>query len=307
MHEEALEAARELQASLVDIGDTNKKTHLDIDIHKVAKKGDVKTLAECLYLEPFCLHERKIRTEETPLHIAVEYGRHAAVVFLLESGADVKAATAQGLTALHKAAVKGDLECAKLLVEACIDREVEEADLEDDVSVESLGSVRRGRRSLKVEEGEKPIIEIPKNHIVACGLINAYDNDWLTPLHYACISGATEMVAYLLDCGSLPAIQSKGAGDDCLHLASFYGNTATVEHLLTFKGRITLGMNVLTRNKHGNTCLHRACERGHYETARYLQKQGANLLVVNDANETPIDLASPETIKYLTPLVKKKK
>ena len=129
----------------------------------------------------------------------------------------------------------------------------------------------------------------------------------VTPLHYACISGMTDMVAYLIDCGGLPSIKSKGSGDDCLHLASYYGNTAIVEHLLTFKGRIALGMSVLTRNKHGNTCLHRACERGHYETARYLQKQGANLLVVNDANETPIDLASPETIKYLTPLVEVKK
>jgi len=302
MNDDALEAAREIQAS---IGDTQsgQKTHLDIDIHREAKKGDVKRLKECIYLEPFSLHERKIGTKETALHIAVEYGRHNAIAYLLEAGADVKAATAKGLTALHKAAVKGDMECAKMLVDTCIEREEEEADFEDDVSVESMGSVKRGRRPIKVvEEEEKPVIEMPDDHTVVCKLINTYDNDWLTPLHYACIAGATEMAAYLLDCGALPAIQSKGSGDDCLHLASFYGNTSTVEHLLNFKGRITLGVNVLTRNKHGNTCLHRACERGHYETARYLQKKGANLLVVNDANETPIDLASPETIKHLTPV-----
>ena len=122
---------------------------MDVDIHTVAKSGNVKQLKECLFLEPFCLNERKIRSGETPLHIAVEHGRYDAVALLLESGADIKAVTTQGLTALHKTAVKGDIECAKLLIEACVKLEEMVNDLEDDVSVKSIESDRRGRRSKK--------------------------------------------------------------------------------------------------------------------------------------------------------------
>ena len=298
MDDEALEAIKRLQEGAKE----NHKTHLDIDIHAIVKKGDVERLKECLYLEPFCIHEKKIRSGETPLHVAVEYSRLDAVAFLLESGADVRACTTQGLTALHKASTNGDLVCAKMLIDACVKKEKQEAELEDNANVESGGGLLRRRKTKYIEE-EKPIIELPEDHNVVCTLINMYDNDWLTPLHYACIAGVVDMVKYLLECGSLPAIQTKNSGDDSLMLACFYGNLAVVEYLLNFKGCITLGVNVLTRNNHGNTCLHRACVRGHYETARYLQKKGANLLVVNDNNETPIDLASPETIKYLTPVV----
>ena len=48
-------------------------------------------------------------------------------------------------------------------------------------------------------------------------------------------------------------------------------------------------------------------ERGHAAVARFLQKKGANLLIKNDSDVTCIDLAAPETIKGLTPIVEKKK
>jgi ankyrin repeat protein len=282
-----------------------------VSVHNLAKTGSLKGLKDSWFMDPFCIHERKTRTEETPLHIAVEFGHMDVVEWLITSGADVTAVTVQGISALHKAASNGDVTMAKYLIDTVIRKAQEDADLDDDVSIESLESLGKSRRRAltKKTEDEKPVMEEPDNHVVSCSMINeCYDRDWMTPLHYACVSGHVDMIKFLIqENGALPAMKTKSVGDDALMVASYYGNLEAVEYLLTMPGRVALNVNVLTRNKHGNTCLHRACERQHPAVARVLQKKGANLLVKNDADVTCIDMADAETIKGLTPIIEKRK
>ena len=296
----------------VPIGLAQSSKQLEINVHSLAKRGSISEFRNAMFIDPFCIHERKMRTNETPLHIAVEFGQLDMVHFLLDSGADVLATTVQGISALHIAANKGDITMATVIIEACITKEQEYADLEDDISVESTESIQKARRKPllhnKVEE-EKPSMEIPDNWNVSCKLINeCYDKDWMAPLHYACIAGHSNMVEFLIEKhGALPGMRTKTVRDDCLQLACFYGNLEVVEYLLSMNNRVALNIYVTNRNMHGNTCLHRACERGHTAIAQYLQRKGANLLTKNDADATCIDLAAPETIKDLTPVLSVKK
>ena len=296
----------------MSIGLAQSTKQLEINVHSLAKRGSISGFREAMFFDPFCIHERKMRTRETPLHIAIEFGQRDMIDFLLESGADVSAKTVQGITALHIAANKGDIATAAVIISAYIAKEKEEAEMEDNISVESNESVGKSRRRPILNNAVaevKPDMEIPDKWIVSCKLINEfYDKDWMTALHYACIAGHAPMVDFLIqDHGALPGMRTKSVGDDCLQLASFYGNLEVVEYLLSMKSRVALNIYVTNRNIHGNTCLHRACERGHAAVARFLQKKGANLLIKNDSDVTCIDLAAPETIKGLTPIVEKKK
>jgi ankyrin repeat protein len=300
-----------LNTEVIPPGISQSSKQLEINVHSLAKRGSIQGFREAIFFDPFCIHERKMRTDETPLHIAVEFGRAEMVDFLLDAGADVSATTVQGMSPLHIAANKGDIAMAKVIIDACIAKEREVAELEDDVSIESsesLGKARRRPLLNKPIEEEKPLIELPDKWEVSCKLINGcYDKDWMTALHYASIAGHASMVEFLIsEHGALPGMRTKSVGDDCLQLASFYGNLEVVEYLLTLKNRVALNIYVTNRNKHGNTCLHRACERGHTLVAQYLQRKGANLLTTNDADVTCIDLAEPSTIKELTPKLMKK-
>lgn len=300
-----------LNTEILPPGISQSSKQLEINVHSLAKRGSIQGFREALFYDPFCIHDRKMRTEETPLHIAVEFGRAEMVDFLLDSGADVTATTVQGMSPLHVAANKGDISMAKVIIDACIAKEREAEELGDDGSVESSDSLvksrRRARLSKKTDE-EKPVMELPDKWEVSCKLINeCYDKDWMTAVHYASIAGHGPMVEFLItEHGALPGMRTKSVGDDCLQLASFYGNLEVVEYLLSMKDRVALDIYVTNRNKHGNTCLHRACERGHALVAQYLQRKGANLLTTNDADVTCIDLADPATIKKLTPKVIKK-
>ena len=57
-----------------------------------------------------------IAKDGSPLSMAVWEGKRELVVFLLQAGADSGACAANGETALHAAAYKGDLEAARLLI-----------------------------------------------------------------------------------------------------------------------------------------------------------------------------------------------
>jgi ankyrin repeat protein len=79
--------------------------------------GDKDTLAALIGRDP------SIAKSDAVMMAAVDFGHRELVAWLLEQGADVNARSETGSrgTALHSAAWNGDLEMAKLLVEAGAD------------------------------------------------------------------------------------------------------------------------------------------------------------------------------------------
>ncbi len=123
----------------------------------------------------------------TALHVAAEN----AVSFLLEAGADVNAAASEGVTPLHAAAYRGELDIARMLLEAgaqvdAILRVDEESDVHDDAMCFRLPN---GDESAYYCDEYVPIGS--------------------TPLHLAALQGYLPIVELLLEHGANPQARTQ--------------------------------------------------------------------------------------------------
>ena len=129
-------------------------------------------------------------------------------------------------------------------------------------------------------------------------------------------AGAREGVT---DVSGLPAVPTGGFGVPPLHAASGVGygeGYAANSHRNAPTGWMPairylveeLGADVNAKDHDGNTALHHAAARGDNEVIRYLVSKGADVMAVNRAGETTVDMANgpvqriqpfPETIALL--------
>ena len=118
------------------------------------------------------------------------------------------------------------------------------------------------------------------------------------PLHYACITGATDIVQSLL--GSKVSIEARNfEGEKPANLAARCGNMEVLLYLLEQGATGEEGY-------HNNTVLHSAAEKGHLHIIQKLvEKGGFDINEENDLGETPLHIAAGyargglDTIKFL--------
>ena len=153
-----------------------------------------------------------------------------------------------------------------------------------------------------------------------------------SPLHYACGSGALDVVKMLVEAGAGVRATSD-AGDTCLILAARFGHTETVHylvglpevelnhrdvhnhavlHLAVFRSRtdvvqvlIDAGADIDIKNP-GFSPLHSACRAGDLDIVKMLVRAGAVVSATNDEGFTCFNLAvhfaDTETVRYLVSL-----
>ena len=129
------------------------------------------------------------------------------------------------------------------------------------------------------------------------GVVDAKDGNGMTPLMVACVAGQLEAVQLLIGSYSANPTLKNNMGDTPLHLSCHWGHTTLVRYLLDLK--VSFCVNVREQNVHGNTPLHRACAKGYADIACMLTLRGANLLAVNDAGLTPMDVSTTECLKLI--------
>lgn len=195
----------------------------------------------------------------------------------------------QGKTALHKSAIKGNLDIIEFLIQNGARIDVKEE--------------KSGRTALHM--ATKP--EVAKLLIEKGAQIEAKDTRGRTPLLICAMESHVEVAQVLVQHGA--QVNSKtGGGNTPLNFATSYGHIDMVKLL------IQNGAQVDIKGQHGNTPLHGIMQsRGigakrHFEIVKYLIEHGAPIDTKNNISETPFDKANRnghiEIAKYL--LEKKK-
>ena len=211
----------------------------------------------------------------TPLHIAVSEGHLDICQMLLERNADVRAHDYSGNTALHFAASEGHLETARLLLERGAD-----VNSQNNEGLTPLQQASQGMR-----EGCLDIVCLLLEHRADW---DPGDNCKNTALHLAASNGHLEAARILLERGANIDFRNNG-GLTPLQQASqsMREGCLDIMHLL-----LDHGADGDACDNHGNTAIHFAASKSHFEAARMLIERGANINSQNKEGLTPLQHAS---------------
>lgn len=179
--------------------------------------------------------------------------------------------TNEGLTALHYAAYKGNINIAKLLIE-------------NGASVNVLTNLSKNLLHMAAE-GNQPsmMVYLIYNHAQD---IFSGDENGSTPLHWACYSGATESVNLLISLNARINAQDKEKLTP-LHLAALYNRVEIIIKLLQNGG------NKNAENSRGERPIDIARKRNFTKIVKLLEDKDYNPLFTL---ETPIDYIEPNNI-----------
>ncbi len=207
---------------------------------------------------------------DLPIFEAIENRDFARVrELLVNEPALVKARERDDLTALELAAIKGDLDMAKLLV-AC--------------KADANAKDNRGGTPLRwaVRWNNLPLVEL----LIANNAdVNIRDNDGSTPLHAATGVGSKTLIQILLAHKADVEAKSYRAGVTPLMLAAMTGKKVSAEELLANKA------DVNAKSLIGRTALHCAASCGFTEVAEVLLANKADVNAKDNKGRTPLDCA----------------
>lgn len=192
-------------------------------------------------------HINTVTTKGSALTNAL-IGNDKLGLFLLDHGADPKAARADGSSALMNASFSGSLLSLRRMLKMHVD-----VNRKSDDGAAALTYAVRGNR-----------IEAAKALLAAGARVNDTDSQKRTPLHYAALYGYPQMAQLLIAHGaSVRATDATGATP--LHLAARYkGDTQTIRTLLA------AGASREARDAHGKRPGALAAHRGFDAAAKLL-------------------------------------
>jgi len=172
-------------------------------------------------------------------------------------------------TALHIACETGDLDVLLVLLSAKANLEAKDC---------------HGRTPLHVET-----IKVLLDHGAK---VDIKASQGLTPVHFACHMGSVEVLRMLVSAGADVKAKDNYRGQTPLMIASCKGCLDIVQFLLdTYDG------NLNDKDAHGDTALHGSCR--HLEVTAHLVGRGANIFTKNNKGETPLDMATTDTVEFL--------
>jgi ankyrin repeat protein len=178
-------------------------------------------------------------------------------------------------TPLFPAVRSRSVECVRLLLEAG-------ANLRHSLSDKT--TVLHRAAKLDCPEVLKELISHEKNYKSI--FINQMESKGMTPLHVACLEGNASCVKILLSAGCDVNMKTTfESHEDCIamHLASSKGHSRVVETLLEHRS----GREVIeSKDSHGFTPLHFACQYGQRECVRKLLMSGADLSAKTNRKKT---------------------
>ena len=221
----------------------------------------------------------------TPLLSALSRGHVGIAEFLIDKGADMNV-WADWQSALHLAAVSGNIEAVELVISKGVDvnARLENSvtamipaiwsenieiitlllDKGTDVNESSSGGYTLLHRT--VTQGNREIVE---EFIRRGAGVNAETEQGISPLDLAVSEGNAEIAGILIKAGAKVNDKDPYFGRTPLHVASAYGNTALTGLLLAN------GSSMNEKDEEGCTALDLAARYGHRDVAGLLEAKGA--------------------------------
>lgn len=185
----------------------------------------------------------------TPLDLALDYKNENVVAVLLHLDVQTKALEEAAGSAMERAALRGQTEIAKLLIQGGlpVNRPT------------SAGSTYLSDAALK---GKKEAVQLLLDHGADVNTENQIGD---TPLHDAALGGSPEIIKLLLNHGARIDAQDKDSGATPLMVAASLGRSAAVAILLQY------GANASLKDRFGRTALDRARQVNEPATVRLLE------------------------------------
>ena len=221
------------------------------NIHNVAAYQDAEALKKVL--DSGVNINKKNLLGMTALHEAVDKNNLQTFEFLLSRDADVNAADIAGTSPLHMVSQLGNLDLAKKL-------------LSKGAKVNAKQLNGKTPLLFAVDFGKLDIAELL---IQNNANVNDADNNKWTILHAASQGGYVNIVKKIVSIDSMKInLKEKMYGMTPLHSASAFGHNETIELLLTKNASINMADN------HGNTALDFAKMKNQDSTILLLRKHG---------------------------------
>lgn len=225
--------------------------------------------------------------KNTLLHLAVQKGQYALVVFHLNINADALARNYIGQSPLHIAARHGFADIISLLLSNIESKhEQHGSSLPDSKSI-IVGnfSDKFGRTPLYIAAKHGQISAI--NALVHVGnLVDAKNNQGWSPLHIAAFSGKADVVRLLL-VNKADATAKEKYGRTPLHLAALSGHVDAAWALLESNSAL-----IHIEDNAKWTPLHVAAHFGKLEVVLLLLENGADVNVKSKDEESPLHCAA---------------
>ena len=243
----------------------------------------------------------------TALHCSAQRGNYELVTYFADMGTDIHVKTNDGRNCLHIAALKGNLDLCKVL----IDKHKFDVNSVDKIGWTALHCSAKSSNyelvtyfadmvtdiHVKTNDGKNCLhIAALKGSLDLCKVlidkhkfdVNSVDKIGRTALHCSAQSGNYELVTYLADMETDIHVKTND-GRNCLHIAALKGNLDLCKVLID---KHKFDVNWL--DKIGRTALHFSAQSGNYELVTYFADMGTDIHVKTNDGRNCLHIAALE-------------
>ena len=201
----------------------------------------------------------------TPLHHACNSGNLDQIVLLFEKGAQFKGHNTLGKTALHALAERGIENCRNMNLKLI---NLLNGDGAKRISPGVLNAFDNSFLTPLMAACKREDLSIVKGFVDAGALVNVRDSNGMSPFLYAVLNGSLIVARYLIDQGANISARNN-AGEDAFMMCAITGNLKVAEFLLGMQ------LDIDTRNHQGQSLHEVAVACGNVAVADWFASNGS--------------------------------
>ena len=239
-------------------------------VHCAAEKGNLDVL-KLFKASGANIHAQSESGHSSIMSASLGTGDCDTVRWLINEGVDVNHCNRKGLTAVHFAAWKGNVDVLKLLKDSGANIHVQTVNGGNSIMLASKGTGDCETVKWLIEQ------DIDVNHC---------DEEGFTAVHYAAQKGNLDLLKLIKASGANIHAQTKNGFSSIMSASRGTGDSGTVKWL------IEQDIDVNHCDKKGFTAVHNAAQKGNLDVLKLLKASGANIHAQTMSGDNSIMLAS---------------